>query len=184
MINRVLRLLGGVKLVGDYLMYKDLIRQGFFKLFIFYPEFRYQFYYRLRQHSKLLKLMLKPLQLSNSLNLYINCTDIGKGLFIEHGFSTIISCRHIGDNCWINQQVTIGYSDATNCPYIGNNVSVKAGAKIIGGVKIGDDVIVGANAVVVKDVPDHSIVVGVPAKVIKTRSNMNEPWRKLKNADF
>lgn len=69
--------------------------------------------------------MLKPLQLSNSLNLYINCTDIGKGLFIEHGFSTIISCRHIGDNCWINQQVTIGYSDATNCPYIGNNVSEK-----------------------------------------------------------
>ena len=179
MINRVLYLLGGENLVEDYLRYRELRKLNFLKLFISYPEFRYQFYYRLRQHSKILKILLKPLKLSNSLNLYINCPNIGKGLFIEHGFSTILSCKHIGDNCWVNQQVTIGYSDATNCPYIGNNVSIKAGAKIIGGVKIGDDVVVGANAVVVKDVPAHSIVVGVPAMVIKTRTNMNEPWKKI-----
>ena len=179
MVKSVLCLLGGVRLVNDYLRYNKLRNKGFWKLFLLYPEFRYQFYYRLRQHSKFLKVLLKPLNLFNHLNLYICCPNIGEGLFIEHGFSTIISCRHIGVDCWINQQVTIGYSDATNCPYIGNNVSIKAGAKIIGGVKIGDDVIVGANAVVVKDVPDHSIVVGVPAKVIKTRSNMNEPWRKI-----
>ena len=142
------------------------------KLFIAYPEFRYQFLYRLRSHSHALRILLKPLQLLSPLNLYINCSDIDEGLFIEHGFSTIISCRHIGRNCWINQQVTIGYSDKTNCPYIGNNVEIKAGAKVIGGVKI-------ANAVVVKDVPSHSIVVGIPAKVIKTRNSINEKWIKV-----
>ena len=86
----------------------------------------------------------------------------------------------MGKNCWINQQVTIGYSDVTHSPYIGDNVEIKAGAKVVGGIRIGDDVIIGANAVVVKDVPSHSIVAGVPAKVIKTRSNVTEPWIKVK----
>lgn len=175
----IFRLLGGVNLEADYIRYKTLRRCGFTKLFFAYPEFRYQFYYRLREHSKLWKILLKPLQLGNSLNLYINCNDIEGRLFIEHGFATVIACKHIGTNCWINQQVTIGYSDATNCPYIGNDVQIKAGAKVIGNVNVGDDVIIGANAVVVKDIPSHSIVVGVPAKVIKVRNNISEPWRKV-----
>ena len=78
------------------------------------------------------------------------------------------------------EQVTIGHSDASHCPYIGDNVSIKARAKIIGDVTIGNDVIVGANAVVVKDVPDHSIVAGVPARVIKTRNSVDEPWVRVK----
>jgi len=102
-------------------------------------------------------------------------------LFIEHGFSTIISCRKIGKNCYINQQVTIGYSDATNCPTIGDNVEIKCGAKVIGGITVGDDVIIGANAVVVKDIPPHSIVVGVPARIIKTRSSIDEEWKRMKD---
>ena len=149
------------------------------KLLIVYPEFRYQFFYRLRLHSPILRSLLKPLQLINPLNLYINCSDIDEGLFIEHGFSTIIACKHIGRNCWINQQVTIGFSDKSHSPYIGDNVEIKAGAKVIGGVKIGDDVIIGANDVVVKDVPSHSIVVGVPAKVIKARNSITEKWIKV-----
>lgn len=105
----------------------------------------------------------------NPHNLYIHCSDIDEGLFIENGFSTIIACKHIGRNCWINQQVTIGFSDKTHSPYIGDNVEIKAGAIVIGEVRIGDDVIIGANAVVVKDVHSHSIVVGIPARVIKKR---------------
>ena len=62
---------------------------------------------------------------------------------------------------------------------IGDKVEIKAGAKVIGGVKIGDDVIIGANAVVVKDVPSDSIVVGVPAKVIKARNSITEKWIKV-----
>jgi serine O-acetyltransferase len=92
--------------------------------------------------------------------------NIGPGLFIQHGFSTIIMAD-IGENCWINQQVTIGYKDKTGRPNIGNNVRITAGAKVIGNIKIGDNVTVGANAVVIKNVPDNCIVVGVPAYIIK-----------------
>lgn len=181
MKKTILSLIGGEKLVLDYQRYACLRKGGFWKLFILYPEFRIQIIYRMSKHSKMLALLLKPLKLFNFLNLYINCPDIEEGLFIEHGFSTIISCRHIGKNCWINQQVTIGFSDKIHSPFIGNNVNIKAGAKVIGDVIIGDDVIIGANAVVVKDVPSHSIVVGVPAKVIKTRKSESEPWVKIIN---
>ena len=75
--------------------------------------------------------------------------------------------------------MTIGFSDKTHSPYIGDNVEIKAGAKVIVGVTIGDDVIIGANAVVVKDVPSHSIVAGVPARVIKTRNSITEEWVKV-----
>lgn len=92
--------------------------------------------------------------------------SIGKGLFIQHGFSTIIMAD-IGDNCWINQQVTIGYKDKTGRPKIGNNVRITAGAKVIGNIEIGDNVTVGANAVVVKNVPDNCVVVGVPARIVQ-----------------
>lgn len=74
--------------------------------------------------------------------------------------------------------MTIGFGDNGN-PTIGNYVSVRAGAKIIGNVNIGDDVIIGANAVVVKDVPSHSVVVGVPGRIIKTRNSMDEPWKRV-----
>ena len=63
--------------------------------------------------------------------------------------------------------MTIGYSNATDAPVLLDNVQVKAGAKIIGKVTVGNNCIVGANAVVVKDVPDNCTVVGVPAYIVK-----------------
>lgn len=98
-------------------------------------------------------------------------------MFIEHVFSTIIVCRHIGKDCLIHQQVTILFNNA-GTPFIGDNVKIYAGAKILGNVRIGNDVIVGANAVVVKDITDHYIVVGVPVRIIKTRQSANSPWVK------
>lgn len=62
--------------------------------------------------------------------------------------------------------VTVGYSGGKR-PTIGNNVIICAGAKIVGGIHVGNDVIIGANAVVVKDTPNNVIMGGVPAKVIK-----------------
>lgn len=75
----------------------------------------------------------------------------------------------IGRNCVVMQQVTIGSSRGgrrSGYPILGNNVVVCCGAKIIGKVNIGNNVIIGANAVVVNDVPDNAVVGGVPAKVI------------------
>jgi serine O-acetyltransferase len=73
----------------------------------------------------------------------------------------------MGENCWINQQVTIGYSNATDRPTLANNVTVSAGAKVIGKLSVGENSIVGANAVVVKNVPANATVVGVPAYIVR-----------------
>lgn len=100
--------------------------------------------------------------------LYISTHDIGGGLFIQHGFSTVIDAESIGENCWINQQVTIGYSGAEH-PIIGDNCRIHCGAKVLGGITMHNGSVAGANAVVVKDVPENAVVGGVPAKVIKYR---------------
>jgi len=135
---------------------------GFLELMIFLPEFRNLFYYRIGKLSYLIRWMCPPMN-----TLYIKTKNIGPGLFIQHGFSTIITAKSIGDNCWINQQVTIGYSNLVDCPVIGNNVSINAGAKIIGNVIMGNGSVAGANSVVVKNVPENCTVVGVPAYIIR-----------------
>lgn len=95
-----------------------------------------------------------------------NTCKIGERFWAEHFNGIIIGTNAvIGDDCIMYQQVTIGQKN-NKFPVIGNNVTIYAGAKIIGGIHIGNNVIIGANAVVLKDVPDNSIVAGVPAKVI------------------
>ncbi len=103
--------------------------------------------------------------------LHISTHNIGGGLFIQHGFATVIDAESIGENCWINQQVTIGYSGSEH-PTIGNNCRIHCGAKVLGGVVMHDGSVAGANAVVVKDVPQNAIVGGVPAKIIKYRTDL------------
>ena len=104
--------------------------------------------------------------------------QIGPGFGIRHGFGIIIGgkCK-IGKNFSVNQGVTVGGSFDKVCmlpngkkisqPQIGDDVHLSAGAKVIGPIIIGSNVIVGANAVVVKDVPDNVVVAGVPAKIIR-----------------
>ena len=135
---------------------------GFILLMTFFPEYRNLFYKRIGSYSILISWLCPKMD-----TLYICTNDIGPGLFIQHGFSTIIAAKSIGKDCWINQQVTIGYSDKLECPQLGDNVTINAGAKIIGGLKMGHNSKAGANAVVVKDVPDNCIVVGVPAYIIR-----------------
>jgi serine O-acetyltransferase len=132
-------------------------------------EFRNLYYFRLFKGNfagRVLMYLLKNIYQPCPYFFLDNSCNIGSGLFIQHGFSTIIMAD-IGNNCWINQQVTIGHKDKTGRPQIGDNVRITAGAKVIGNIKIGNNVTVGANAVVVKDVPDHCVVVGVPAYIVK-----------------
>lgn len=98
-------------------------------------------------------------------NLYLSAKDVGPGLYIEHGFSSIVFAKSIGKNFWLNQNVTIG-SGKGGTPIIGDDVSIRTGAVVFGGIKIGNRVKIGANAVVNFDVPDDAVVVGPRAAVI------------------
>ena len=135
---------------------------GFIFHLCFYPEFRNLFYYRIGAISNLLNIYCGKMS-----TLYLSTPKIGAGLFIQHGFATVIAAQSLGENCWINQQVTVGFSNKDSCPIIEDNVTINAGAKIIGGIVIGTGSVVGANAVVVKNVPENCVVAGVPAIIIK-----------------
>ena len=78
----------------------------------------------------------------------------------------MIAAKSIGENCWINQQVTIGYNGSGDAPVIGGNVMITCGAKVLGLIHV----TVGANAVVIRDVPDHCVVGGVPARILKSNA--------------
>lgn len=94
-------------------------------------------------------------------------SEIGDNLKLPHPMGIVIGFdAKIGRNCTIYHQVTVGQKEG-KFPIIGNNVTIYAGAKIIGNIKIGNNSIIGANAVVIKDVPENSIAVGVPARIIK-----------------
>jgi serine O-acetyltransferase len=97
-------------------------------------------------------------------------TAVGEGLYIGHFGGIVVSHRAvIGHNCNLSQGVTIGVANRgtrQGAPALGDGVYIGPGAKIVGGVTVGDNVAVGANCVVTKDVPDDAVVVGVPARVI------------------
>jgi len=95
---------------------------------------------------------------------------LGAGLFIDHATGVVIGeTAEVGDNVTIYHGVTLGGTGTDTGkrhPTIGDRVIVGAGAKILGPIKIGDDSRIGANAVVVKEVPSSSVVVGVPGQII------------------
>jgi len=104
-------------------------------------------------------------------------TEIGPGLYIGHtGVILLHPDVKIGKNFNIGNCVTIGLrgDGYSGVPVIADNVYVHTGAKVIGNIKIGNNAKVGANAVVLSDLPDNSTAVGIPAKVIKIRNNNYE----------
>lgn len=139
--------------------------------------FRNLLYYRVGPLRRLLSWCLPGY---DHLQITTPRSKLGGGLIIQHGFATIISAESIGRNCKIYQQVTIGYNHRQKAPVLGDNVEVCCGAKIIGGVHVGNNVLVGANAVVVKDVPDNSIVAGIPAEVIGILDSSGDIFTRIK----
>ncbi|HLG43841.1 MAG TPA: serine O-acetyltransferase [Nitrospirales bacterium] len=98
---------------------------------------------------------------------------IGRGFFIDHGMGVVIGeTAQIGDHVTLFQGVTLGGTGkerGKRHPTLGNHVVVGAGAKILGGIRIGNNVKIGANSVVLKSVPANSTVIGVPGRIVKAQ---------------
>ncbi len=170
-----------------YLLKSDLYRyegslgaRAFLANILQCPGFRYVFIMRLSAYlygNKLWRITLAPI--SSFLHHHYTIkygisisrdTTIGRGFYIGHFGGIVVSTQAvIGKNCNISHDVTIGQVNRgfrKGTPIIGNNVYIAPGAKIIGRIVIGNNVAIGANCVVTKDIPNNAVVVGVPGKVI------------------
>jgi serine O-acetyltransferase len=102
---------------------------------------------------------------------------IGPGLYIGHGGSIYIGGKAIiGENCNLSHEVTIGVGgrgERRGMPVIGNRVYIAAGAKLFGQIIVGNDVAIGANAVVTKSLPDRAVAVGIPAAAISDQGSFD-----------
>lgn len=117
--------------------------------------------------SAIYHLMFKWVQVATGIELPCEAI-VGRNFVIDHHGGVIVSgYARIGDDCRIRDGVCIGLArvDDPCAPVIGNRVDIGSGAKLLGRIRIGDDVQIGANAVVVKDVPANSTATGVPAVV-------------------
>ncbi len=152
----------------------DITRQGLWVMWVYrFGQWRYTIKQRfLRLPFSFVYKALKILsQILTGIELPCE-TQVGHRLIIEHFGGIIISGDAvIGDDVIIRNGVTIGLkrTGMAGAPVIGNRVDIGVGAKLLGPIRIGDDAVIGANAVVLQDVPSNSLAVGVPAQ-IKSRS--------------
>jgi serine O-acetyltransferase len=170
-----------------FLVYSDLYRiignaktSLLIKQLLVGESFKYNFWMRTCNYSKhnvFLKYTIYPFamlwlrHLRYKLGISIPPdTKIGSGFYIGHfGGIVINSNSQIGKNCNISQGVTLGQANRgrnKGYPILGDNIYIGPGAKIVGAVKIGNNVAIGANCVVTRDIPDNCVVVGIPGKVI------------------
>ena len=160
----------------DWQIYeRDITRQGLWVMAVYrFGRWRYTISRTwLRVPLSFLYKTLKLLsQILTGIDLPCEVT-IGRRLQIDHFGGIIISGDTVlGDDVIIRNGVTIGLkrTGERGAPVIGNRVDIGAGAKVLGAIRIGDDVVIGANAVVITDVPSNSLAVGVPARIIPRKS--------------
>ena len=137
----------------------------------------------INEHCTLARIISQLNRFFTGIEIHPGAT-IGRRFFIDHGMGIVIGeTAEIGDDVMLYHGVTLGGQDLTKTkrhPTIGNNVTVGAGAKVLGPITIGDGSAIGANAVVTKDVPPCHIAVGIPAK---NRPRMHHEQQKLVDPD-
>lgn len=142
---------------------------------LLYPSFKVMLYYRiahklyLNKHYFLARFLCEKAKRKTGIEIHPGAI-IGDNFFIDHGSGVVIGeTAIIGDNVTIYHGVTLGGTSLDKVkrhPTVMDNVMIGAGAKILGNIIIGKNTKIGANAVVTKDIPNDSIVVGVPGKCI------------------
>mgnify|MGYP001589075498 CR=1 FL=1 len=134
------------------------------------------FFYRMRFYF-LARLISQFSRLITGIEIHPGAT-IGRHLFIDHGMGVVVGeTAIIGNDVLLYQEVTLGgtgLEKGKRHPTIGNNVVIGGGAKILGNITIGDNSYIGSNAVVIKDVPPNSTVVGVPGRITKQEGKKME----------
>jgi serine O-acetyltransferase len=154
-------------------LYLILTQQGLWAL----AEYRFGHWIRTKVHIPVIRQLLKLvsfvwhklIEIMAGIDLASE-VEIGKGLYIAHFGAIFVNSEvKIGEICNLSQGVTIGIGgrgEKRGCPKIGDRVFIGPGAKVFGAITIGNDVAIGANAVVTTDLPNDAIAVGVPAKII------------------
>lgn len=155
---------------------KDPAARSYLEVLTLYPGIHSIIIHRFTHLLFVLKVPFLPRFISQAMRFFTGIeihpgAVLGKGIFIDHGMGVVVGeTAIIGDNVLIYQGVTLGGTGkekGKRHPTIGNNVVIGGGAKILGNITIGDNSYIGANAVVVKDIPSNSTVVGVPGRITK-----------------
>ena len=155
---------------------RDPAAKSFLEVILLYPGLHALICYRIGHLFYKMRLFLLARLLSQMARFFTGIeihpgAQIGKRFFIDHGLGVVIGeTSVIGDDVLLYQGSTLGGTgivQGKRHPTIGNNVVVGAGAKVLGNIVVGDNSYIGANAVVIKDVPPNSTVVGVPGRITK-----------------
>jgi len=155
---------------------KDPAAKCYLEVLTLYPGLHSIVMHRLAHFLYSLNIAFIPRFISEMMRFFTGIeihpgAKIGKGLFIDHGNGVVIGeTAIIGDDCLLYQGVTLGGTGkekGKRHPTIGNNVVIGGGAKILGNINVGDNSYVGANAVVISDVPANSTIVGVPGRITR-----------------
>lgn len=171
--------------LGIYILFQDDISavkerdpaaSSALEVLLLYSGFHALVIYRISHRLWLMKVPIIPRWLSQTARFFTGIeihpgATIGKKFFVDHGTGVVVGeTAIVGDNVLLYQGVTLGGTGketGKRHPTLGNNVVVGAGAKILGNIIIGDNSYIGANAVVLKDVPANSTVVGIPGRITK-----------------
>ena len=163
----------------DTIFREDPAAKSVLEIFLCYPGFQAILMHRFAHKLYRWRLPLIPRVMSQFSRFFTGIeihpgATIGRRFFIDHGSGVVIGeTTEIGDDVLIYQGVTLGGTGnekGKRHPTIGNNVVIGTGAKVLGNIRIGDNVKVGAGSVVVHPVPDNSTVVGIPGRVVRVRA--------------
>jgi serine O-acetyltransferase len=163
----------------DTIFREDPAAKSLLEIILCYPGFHAILLHRLAHKLYGWKVPLVPRVISQTgrfltgIEIHPGAT-IGRRFFIDHGMGVVIGeTTEIGDDVLLYQGVTLGGTGnekGKRHPTLGNHVVVGSGAKVLGNIRIGDNVKIGAGSVVVHPVPDNSTVVGIPGRVVRTRT--------------
>lgn len=159
-------------------MEKDPAARNILEVFLLYPFIHAVIHYRIanflykKRFFFLSRFISQLSRFFTGIEIHPGAT-IGKGLFIDHGMGVVIGeTAEIGDNVTLYHGVTLGGTGkhkGKRHPTVGNNVTIGSGAKVLGPILIGEGVKIGANAVVLKDIPKGATAVGIPARIISKK---------------